>query len=397
MNRSSHRRVIITNVAIFLTFAAAAARGLFDTQDNGNLVLLIILLAIYLSSVLVEPRVISHNLFWLHAFNGFQAAITFVIILFIGQEDYFALLFIPISIFTILNFRWRTALFWIIGIVVTMIVVLILKFPINESVGYVIIYPCAIFLFTSLCLLAKEAEDAQNRSAALLFELQDANQKLQLYASQVEELTATKERNRLARELHDSVTQIIFSLTLSAQAARILIDRDHTKTVTELDHLQSLAQSALKEMRSLIQELHPSSEKVKLTGALEQLVVEQKEKNGLRINLQVVGKRDLPGSIDSELLRIVQEAVINIVKHSQAKEALIKLDLSNAHRILLGIEDSGVGFDPGKLATMPGHLGLISMQERVHELGGELMIDSSPGNGTRLQVIIDLKSEGPNV
>jgi signal transduction histidine kinase len=323
-----------------------------------------------------------------------QTAIALVLILFIGDVDYFSLLFIPPCTQSILHFPRKTALIWIGLILLLMAAALLINFPLSESIGFVIIYPTAIFLFTALSYLAKQAGEAQDRSEGLLADLQVANRKLQEYAEQVEELATANERNRLARELHDSVTQIIFGLTLSAQAARILIDRNPARAVTELDHLQELAQSALTEMRQLIQELHPNpGQDEGLVPALRRMAAERKANDGLMIELQIHGSRRLPAEIEGELFRIAREAIHNVVKHARAERAILTLDLEDPQHIFLGVEDAGVGFDLAAVRAKPGHLGLISMQERVEALGGTLAIDSQPGRGTRLAVSIEVKPE----
>jgi signal transduction histidine kinase len=288
----------------------------------------------------------------------------------------------------------RGASVWIGVIVLLMIPSLLITFPFDEAIGYVIIYPTALFLFSALSYMARQAEEAQSRSESLLADLQQANIKLQEYAAQVQELAAAEERNRLARELHDSVTQIIFSLTLSAQAARILINRDTSRAISELDHLQSLAQSALAEMRTLIQELHPLEKpSAGLVPSLNQLVAERKANEGVEIDLQVNAAQPIPAPIEKELFRIAQEAVNNIVKHAQVKKASIILDLNVSGKVRLVIEDSGVGFDPARIKALPGHLGLTSMHERVQALGGTLAVQSRPGQGTRLCVELSLEPE----
>ncbi len=254
-----------------------------------------------------------------------------------------------------------------------------------------IIYPTAIFLFTGLSYLAKQAEEAKNRSEALLADLQIANRKLQAYAAQVEELAATNERNRLARELHDSVTQIIFGLTLTAQAARILLDRDPARVGAQLDHMQVLAQNALAEMRALIKQLHPTPVSEEgLAAGLRRLAAERNSMDGLTVELNLKGERSLPANIEDGLYRVVQEALNNIIKHAHTDHAVVTLNLEAEDTLNLCIEDAGIGFDPTRTHSLPGHLGLTSMCERVEALGGNLVIDSKPGKGTRLLVELAL-------
>jgi len=367
------RRMLIAYVSLYMACAAAAARAIFELQGDSDFWVMIGALAFYLLLLLVEPFLIARNLVYLHIINGLQTAVALGLLLFVGDIDYFSLLFIPPCTQSILNFSRKTALMWIGLITLLMVLALLVSFPFAKSVGYVIIYPTAIFLFTALSYLAKQAEEAQNRSEVLLADLQLANQKLQAYADQVQELAAASERNRLARELHDSVTQIIFGLTLSAQAARILIDRDPRRAAAELDHLQVLAQNALAEMRALVQELHPHpATEVGLAPALRRLAAERRSNDGLTVDLQLKGERRLPENIEGELFRVVQEALNNVVKHAHTDKAVVKLDLEDPVHVFMDIEDDGVGFDPDRARSLPGHLGLTSMQERVHALGGVL-------------------------
>ena len=388
------RRILIAYTAFYLTYAAASARAILTLWNDPGFGILIGLLAVYLASMLAEPFLIHRSLSWLHVFNALQAGIALFLLLFVGRLDYFSLLFIPVCAQSVLNLPLKKALVWIGAICLAMEIALLARFPLDESAGYVIIYPTAIFLFTGLCYLALEAEKAQNRSEALLADLQIANRKLQDYAAQVEALAAANERNRLARELHDSVTQIIFGLTLSAQAARILLDRDPGRVAGQLDHIQGLAQNALAEMRSLIQQLHPNpASGDDLVTRLRRLAVERQSADGLVVEITIQGERPLPANITNELFRIVQEALNNIVKHAHTDHAVISLELDQGNRVALSIEDHGIGFDPHKINAMPGHLGLTSISERVQALGGQLRVNSQPGKGTRLEVKFPLEQE----
>lgn len=396
--RPNRRRVVISYAAFYLAFAAAAARAIFSLQNSPDIWFMVGMLAFYLLLLLVEPALISRNLAYLHVINALQTGISLVLLLFVDEFDFFSLLFIPPCAQSIMNFPRKTAFGWIGAICLVMVVALFQHFPLAESIGFVIIYPTAIFLFTGFCYLALQAEEAQNRSEALLADLQQANRKLQAYAAQVKELATAGERNRLARELHDSVTQIIFGLTLSAQSARILLDRDPARVAAQLDHLQVLAQNALAEMRALILQMHPRSiAEEGLTAGLRRLVTERQSNDGLKVELQIHGERRLPANIEEELFRIAQEALNNIVKHAHTDCAVITLNLEDGNRVLMGFEDAGAGFDLARAGSLPGHLGLTSMAERVQSLGGTLVVDSSPGKGTRIRVELILVQEENHV
>jgi signal transduction histidine kinase len=244
----------------------------------------------------------------------------------------------------------------------------------------------------------REAENARQESQSLLGELQEAHRDLQAYAARVQELAAAEERNRLARELHDSVTQTIFSLTLTAESTRILLERDPTKAAAQLDRMQELAQSALAEMRSLISHLRPKTVAEEgLILALRRHVAERKKQDGLTVALDLEGYeeegRRLPPEAEEALFRIVQEALNNVVKHAQTDQAGVRLRLREKTVSLL-IEDQGVGFDPARASSGTSHLGLTSMRERVKALGGALRIESEPQAGTRIEVEVPLAKEG---
>jgi len=202
------------------------------------------------------------------------------------------------------------------------------------------------------------------------------------------ELAVLEERNRLARELHDSVTQTLFSMTLTAEAAQILAERNPRRASTQLQRLQKLAQGALIEMRSLISQLRPKTVTEEgLVPALRQHIAERRDRDGLAVVLHLNGERELPREYKEALFRIVQEALNNVVKHAQADRAEITLDLTGG-AVSLAIEDSGIGFDLTRIDSEAWHLGLVSMRERAEMLGGTLTVESQPGQGTCIRVEI---------
>ncbi len=384
---SPPRRVLITYVALYLILAAVAARAAIELDEPSEMKAMAGMLALYVVLMAAEPWLLSRSLTFLHGLNALQTGIGLVLLLFVHEFDFFSLLFIPPCVLSLLNFPRKIAFVWIGAICLLMEAALFEHFPLSESAGLLIAYPATIFLFSGSAYLAMQAEEAQA-------ELQEANQKLRAYAVQVQELAAAAERNRLARELHDSATQTIFSLMLSVQATRILLKRDPERAARELEHIQGLAQNALAEMRALIQHLRPRSiAEEGLVAALRRLAAERKASDGLVVDVQVSGERRLPVNTEEELYRIAQEALNNIVKHAQTDYAQITLRLEDVDRVGMCIEDAGLGFDPSKVRALPGHLGLTSMAERIQALGGRLVVDSRPGKGTRVQVDLALAQE----
>ncbi len=206
---------------------------------------------------------------------------------------------------------------------------------------------------------------------------------------QSEQLAVMNERNRLARELHDSLTQSIYSLTLMAEAGRRLIEAGDLENVkTYLSRLGQTAQQSLKEMRLLVYELRPNVLiREGLIGALQQRLDAVENRAGVESRLNINGPIQLPPNIEVELYRIAQEALNNTLKHSGASKVVISFQ--NSKRFVeLEITDNGQGFDITK-KNVAGGLGLTSMHERAEKIGGELLLVSSPGQGTSIKVMIN--------
>ena len=211
---------------------------------------------------------------------------------------------------------------------------------------------------------------------------------------QARRLAVLEERQRLARELHDSVSQVLYGIGLGARTSQALIDR--AAIAPELkSHLAepqayvlSLAEAGLAEMRALIFELRPESlEREGLVAALNRQAAAARVRHKLDVRTEFCQEPTLFFEAKEVLYRIAQEALSNVAKHAQASRVQLRLRCE-PEGIILEVEDNGVGFDPQR--EYPGHLGLHSMRERAARLEGRLKIDSLPGDGTHLRVWIPL-------
>ena len=204
----------------------------------------------------------------------------------------------------------------------------------------------------------------------------------------IEQLAVVEERQRLARELHDSVAQALYTVTLYAEAARLALAAGKQDVVAHnLHELRSMAREALVDMRVLIFELHPPALKEQgLIAALQARLAAVEARTGLRSELQVQGDRRLPLAVEEELYWIAQEALNNVVKHAQAQHVALQLELA-AGQACLEVRDDGAGFDPGQ-AKQAGGLGLRGIEERVQRIRGELAVTSAPGQGTCVRVTV---------
>jgi signal transduction histidine kinase len=210
------------------------------------------------------------------------------------------------------------------------------------------------------------------------------------------ELAALEERQKLARELHDSVSQALYGIALGARTAHTLVRRggvDPAALADPLEYVLSLAEAGLAEMRALIFELRPESLKTEgLVAALTKQTDSLRMRHRLDVRVAVCPEPEIPLAAKETLYRIAQEAFHNIAKHSRASHVSVTLE-SDADGVELEITDDGVGFDPA--GDYPGHLGLHSMRERAERLKGTWEVQSAPGRGTRLRVRLPVSPPEP--
>jgi signal transduction histidine kinase len=212
---------------------------------------------------------------------------------------------------------------------------------------------------------------------------------------QSRELSVISERNRLALELHDVVSQKLFSLMLTAEAASAQLDRDPEAARVQLERLRTLARESLDELRSLILGLRPPElARDGLEGALRKELEMLGRVHGIEISLEV----DRPperingaGEREFAILRIAHEALHNAVRHARAEHVAVRLS-EQRDQLIVEVHDDGVGFDPDRAELRSRHLGLTSMEERARELGGRLEIRSAPGAGTT--VVLKVACDG---
>jgi len=196
------------------------------------------------------------------------------------------------------------------------------------------------------------------------------------------ELIVAEERNRLARDLHDSVTQQLFSIALTAEAALSQFDSDPAAARKHLEGLSRHARAASQEMRSLIFELRPAElERDGLVTTLRKHVEVLARARGRDISFETSGDHPLSFVVESQAYFIAQEALNNALKHAEAQQIKVALKIDNA-LLRLRVEDDGEGFDVEEARARGLRLGLTSMDERANSVRGSLRIDSRPGKGT---------------
>jgi len=237
-------------------------------------------------------------------------------------------------------------------------------------------------------LAAQEAEYRtllEQRIAERTTELNLANERLREKAAQD---AVAAERTRLARDLHDAVTQTLFSTTLIADVLPDIWEMNQNEGKRRLEEVRQLTRGALAEMRTLLVELRPNAlVEVPLPTLLRQLTEALIGRSRMNIELSAEGERKLPADVQVGLYRLAQEALNNVVKHAKASQAVVSLRMGETVR--LTVADNGAGFDPSTVTA--DHLGLKIMRERAEAIGAKLTIDSEPGEGTQISVVWEEK------
>ncbi len=212
-----------------------------------------------------------------------------------------------------------------------------------------------------------------------------------LYAS-AQQLAALEERQRLARDLHDAVSQTLWTASLTADVLPLLWEQDRERVGESLERLKCLTRGALAEMRTLLLELRPSAlVEASLGDLLQRLAEATMSRKKLDIQIQLSGSTNaIPEKVHITLYRIAQECLNNVTKHARAQSVTIRLDATE-DSITLDVCDDGRGFDPQHLPT--GRLGLRIMRERAQTVGASFDIATRPGHGTRVRVCYPLEEE----
>ena len=238
-----------------------------------------------------------------------------------------------------------------------------------------------IIVFTQM---AVNEDRARSEVEKLANDLSIANKNLREFALQAEELAITKERNRLAREIHDGLGHYLTTVYMQIQAARAVMKSDPLKAQEALNRAQNLTQEALKDVRSSVAALRePWNEGLQLSDEIEKMLMGC-DGAGITGEMKVIGAaRLISPQSRLALFRAAQEGIHNCCRHSHAKRLSVLLDYSRADRVRLVVQDDGVG-----AASVQGGFGLLGMRERVNLLEGEFQVETAPGEGFRLEVQI---------
>jgi signal transduction histidine kinase len=294
----------------------------------------------------------------------------------------FAILFFITSVIAGLNFPLRISLLWILGFAIIVAASLARFYGWNFAIQFTMPYTGGYLFFGLVANTLQRLQIAQQVNEKLLGDLQAKNKQLEEYSDQVESLTIIEERNRIAREMHDTIGHRLTVAAVQLEGAQRLILNNPEKTSKIILTVREQVREALNELRRTVGRLHePVELEFSFPQSIRRLTVSFQEATQLKINLNLSEHiLDMNHDLHLVLYRMVQEALTNVHRHANATEVWIHMKNESNH-LILSIKDNGIGFLPENLSE---GFGLKGMRDRAAKIGGSLHIKSSPGHGTEI-------------
>jgi signal transduction histidine kinase len=292
----------------------------------------------------------------------------------------------PLSAVAVERLSPRLRWFVYTGILAAIILPIVYHSTLDTALMNVLFISPAIFFVALISQIRLNEQHAREKAEGLARQLEIANRQLAEYASQAEELAATQERNRLAREIHDTLGHYLTIVNVQIEAAKVTCQSDPLRALDALNKAQELARKGLMNVRESVAALRVSPvENRPLEESLAELI-EETQASGVTTKFKIIGTpQDVESKSALALYRVVQEGLTNVRKHANASHADIELDFSHADEIRLTLRDDGAG-----AADTSGGFGLIGLRERVHLLDGEFKVESQPGHGFAIEVTLPL-------
>ena len=352
--------------------------------NPGRLIAYSLLMAVHLILHWASTN-ISLNKKWVVQYLAVQGALAFSLVLVSQKVDLAIGLFMALigEAVGILRYKNYSVIAVLVYLLLSSINFVLLSGWSSLGGWLIAMVPVTIFVVVYVSLFTREMT-ARAHAQALLEELRTAHQQLADDADKIEQLTLTAERQRMARELHDTLAQGLAGLILQLEAADAHISSNRPERAqTIIRQAMSRARETLTDARKVIDDLRSGPSDLEAT--IRQEVSRFSSTSGIPCTLEMNLPEALPAQVCEQTLRVVNEGLTNIARHAQAKHAWLHL-IRNEKDLQVEIGDDGVGFDPDQCLDLPGHYGLKGMQERARLAGGKLEIQSNPGNGTKLSL-----------
>lgn len=357
------------------TYVSVAVMALLGVSGLSTLQLQIIALALCVTFALLYRFLFRTNYFERRPSLYFGSQAVVMVLLFLlksGASDAFNFLFYTLTIHAAVTLSLRPAITWTgIYFGIAGVVVLADRGPAG---WFAILFYLAVFI---VCIImgrtVQQTELTSQRNQRLVEELKETQQKLQ-------ELAVVDERNRLARDLHDSVKQQVFAISMQLSAARTALS-ESDKAYSSVTEAERLAQQAGAELTTLINALRPPGlESKSLADAIREHADDWARQNNIEVETDIDSTVSVNQQTEQALFRVLQEALANVARHSRATKTTITLKSENGNAVLM-IKDNGIGYDAKRITR---GIGLDSMKERLAEVNGELEISSLKSQGARV-------------
>lgn len=320
------------NVFLFVSlamWASVALRWTLEFAEQGHPLrwLLSTILIAYAILLLLNEVIVRDSETRAHIYLAVQTALIIGGMLLYYELDFFAILFMPLGGQAMFILPRKKAITWIVVFSIAIIIGQLTQFEFPNGLPFTFLYLAGLLFVASFSTTMLRVNKERIQSDQLLDKLQQAHSQLQSYAGQAEELATAKERNRLARELHDSVAQTLYGLTLQAEAAARELKTGQTdKAAEQLREIRDSAQQSLQETRLLIFELRPPLlEQEGLVAALRARLESVESRSGLKTQIMLEEMKQLPVKVEAGLYGIANEALNNILKHARATSIKVSL------------------------------------------------------------------------
>ncbi len=319
---------------------------------------------------------------YVHALLALQSILVITLVLLEPDMNFFIIWFYLQTVYALIVLPARQAYFWLAALVVSTVGLLVYAYGWLGGLSSAAIYGSGFLFFWVFAGLTRRANEARDESQRLLAELQQTHRALQEYAAKAEALAAAEERNRLAREMHDTLGHRLTVSAVQLEAAERLIPSQPQRAAEMVATVRGQVRAALSELRRTVAALRqPLEDNLPLERALPRLVSDFQQAAGMPVSLEM--PETLPPLTPQQrltLFRAAQEGLTNVHKHAAAARVWVRLETAE-ERIALRVSDDGRG--PG---AAPGGFGLRGLEERAARLGGALRFGERPGGGSQLEI-----------
>jgi len=385
-------RVTFFDLAAYVTLGAVAAVGIFEIPyllyrwlAMGMLILVGILISRTVTTdQALDPRQTQLSL-------ALQTLLVSGLMAFTPGSSVFVILFYILSVETMLTNSFKIGLIWLVifGLVSAVNFIYAVGWP--AGLGNLLPVIAGYFFFGVVANSLYRAAQAQRASQKLLLELDQANQQLRENARQVEKLAVVEERNRMAREMHDTIGHRLTVAAVQLEGAQRLIPNNPERAAQMVATVREQVREALNELRQTVARLRePLEADLELLPSIQRLVDSFTEATGLDLHLALSADiPSLPGPTRQAVYRTIQEALTNIQRHAQASQAWLQLEVSD-DRLVLIISDDGIGYPETR---QNNGFGLIGLRERAALLGGSFTLGARSEGGALLTLSLPLQTE----